>query len=61
MLDQNLVNNEIERMEILFEKEHYNNDQRIWFIEAKMQDAKELNDIHLLEVCNRLMEKYSSK
>lgn len=61
MLDQNLVNNEIERMEILFEKERYNNDQRIWFIEAKMQDAKELNDIHLLEVCNRLMEKYSSK
>ena len=61
MLDQNLINNEIERMEILFEKEHYNNDQRIWFIEVKMQDAKELNDIHLLSVCNRLMEKYSSK
>ncbi len=57
MLNQNLIENEIEHIEILFLKEHYNNYQKKWFIESKKKDAEKLNDINLLEVCNKLLEK----
>ncbi len=57
MLDQDLIDNEVERLEILFEKNNYNDNQKKWFIQAKLKDAKELNDKLLLRVCEILLDK----
>ena len=57
MLDQDLIENEIERIELLFEKNKYDDKQKKWFIEAKLKDAKELHDVVLLKVCEVLLER----
>ena len=62
MLDQNqldeaLIKNEIERLEIIFIKEKYNDKQKLWFINSKLEKAKISNDRLLIEVCSRLLDK----
>ena len=62
MLDQNqldeaLINNEIERLEIIFIKENYNDKQKLWFINSKLEKAKISNDRLLIEVCSRLLDR----
>ena len=57
MTDQNLIDNEIERIEIFFQKNNYNDEQKVWFIESKLYSAKANNDPLLIEVCNKLLEK----
>ena len=56
-LDQNLVNNEVERLEILFAEKGYDKEERSWFIESKYHDAKKNNDLVLLKVCEILLDK----
>jgi hypothetical protein len=55
-LDLFLVNNEIERIKILFEKNNYNNSQKRWFIEYKYNEAKAANDDLMIIVCDKLLE-----
>ncbi len=55
-LEKKLVDNEVERIEILFEKNNYNNNQKRWFIESKMNDAKLLKDTNLIKVCEILLK-----
>ena len=61
MLDQGLqdefiISNEIERINILFEKNNYDEEQKKWFIEAKIISAKKNNDILLLQACSKILE-----
>lgn len=56
-LDENIINNEIERLEIIFMKEKYNDKQKLWFINSKLEKAKSSNDRLLIEVCSRLLDK----
>ncbi len=56
-LDEGLINNEIERLEIIFIKEKYNDKQKLWFINSKLEKAKISNDRLLIEVCSRLLNK----
>ena len=56
-LDEGLINNEIERLEIIFIKENYNDKQKLWFINSKLEKAKISNDRLLIEVCSRLLDK----
>lgn len=60
MLEQDLQNNfiisnEIERIKILFEKNNYTDEQKKWFIEAKIISAKNNNDDELLKIYNKLL------
>ena len=61
MLDKDLVNNEIERIKLLFLKEKYDQEQKKWFIESKINRAKATNDDLLLEVCERLLEELKNE
>lgn len=56
-LDETLIKNEIERLEIIFIKEKYNDKQKLWFINSKLEKAKISNDRLLIEVCSRLLDK----
>ena len=56
MLDQDLIDNEIERIKIIFQKNNYDDEQKQWFIESKLNGAKANNDTLLIEVCNKLLE-----
>ena len=56
-LDEALINNEIERLEIIFIKENYNDKQKLWFINSKLEKAKISNDRLLIVVCSRLLDK----
>jgi hypothetical protein len=60
-LEKDLVDNEVERLEILFEKNEYNDDQKRWFIESKFKDAKDTDDKILLKVCEILLDKLEQK
>ena len=55
-LDEKIINNEIERIKILFEKNEYGLEEKKWFIEAKLINAQKNNDMYLIEVCNRLLK-----
>ena len=61
MLDQDLqddfiISNEIERINILFEKNKYDDEQKKWFIEAKIVAAKKSNNILLLQDYSKILE-----
>ena len=61
MLDQDLqddfiISNEIERINILFEKNKYDDKQKKWFIEAKIVAAKKSNNILLLQAYSKILE-----
>lgn len=61
MLDQDLqddfiISNEIERINILFEKNKYDDEQKKWFIEAKIVAAKKSNNILLLQAYSKILE-----
>ena len=55
-VDKHIIENEIERIRILFEKEKYNLEEKKWFIDAKMINALKSNDIYLIEVCKSLLK-----
>ncbi len=54
-LDNKLIEMEIERTKILFEKSNYNLEEKKWFLEAKMINAQKNGDKFSLEVVNRLI------
>ena len=54
-VDEIIINNEIERLKLLFERNNYNKQEKIWFIDSKRITAVENKDLLLLEVCNRLL------
>ena len=56
MSDQDLVNNEIERIKLIFQGNNYDEEQKLWFIESKLNGAKNNNDTLLIEVCEKLLE-----
>ena len=61
MLDQDLqddfiISNEIERINILCEKNKYDDEQKNWFIEAKIVAAKKSNNILLLQAYSKILE-----
>lgn len=56
LLDEKLILNEMERLNILFIKNNYDEKQKKLFIESKLEKAKINNDTLLIEVCNRLLK-----
>lgn len=56
LLDEKLILNEMERLNILFIKNNYDEKQKKLFIESKLEKAKLNNDTLLIEVCNRLLK-----
>ena len=60
MLDQNLedelIKNEIERIELFFLKNNYDKKQKLLFINSKLYNARINNDELLTKVCNKLFE-----
>ena len=61
LLEEDLVNNEVKRIELLFEKNNYNNDQKKWFLESKLKYAKATNDVIVYRVCNILINNISKE
>ena len=55
LLDRGIINNEVNRMIHLFDKNHYDKEQRIWFIQSKIRRAKASKDLYLLAACNALL------
>ncbi len=55
-LDNEFINLEVERIKLLFEKNKYDLEQKKWFIEAKMFDAKNNKDVNYLKVCDILLK-----
>lgn len=55
-LDNEFINLEVERIKLLFEKNKYDKEQKKWFIEAKMLDAKNNKDINYIKVCDILLK-----
>lgn len=55
-LNKEYIENEVERIRILFLKNNYDLEEKKWFIESKANRAKVSNDVLLLEVCNILLD-----
>ena len=55
-LNKEFIENEVERIRIVFLKNSYNDEEKRWFIESKVNAAKASNDVLLLEVCNILLD-----
>ena len=56
LLDKGMINNEVHRITLLFDKNHYDKEQRIWFIQSKIRRAKASRDLYLLAACNELLK-----
>jgi len=54
-VDEEVINNERERLEILFLKEKYTKEQKLWFIESKVNTAKKQKDILTIKACEKLL------
>ena len=50
-----IINNEVERIKLVFIKNNYNLQQKLWFINAKKILATKNKDLLLLKVCNKLL------
>lgn len=50
-----LVKNEVERIQILFSKNNYGAKEKLWFIQSKVEYAKASNDELLLKACNIIL------
>lgn len=55
-LNKEFIENEVERIRILFLKNNYNAEEKRWFLESKINSAKAINDVLLLEVCDILLD-----
>ena len=55
-LDEKVVQLEIERIKLLFEKNNYNLEEKKWFLDAKMISAQKDKDIFSMETCQRLVK-----
>ena len=60
-VDEIIINDEIERLKLLFERNNYNKQEKIWFIDSKKITAIENKDLLLLEVCNILLKGLESE
>jgi len=56
LLNKQALELEKERILLLFEKEKYNKQQKKWFLESKMIDAKKSNDQEFMKVYEELLE-----
>ena len=54
-LDEELIDIEMDRIKLVFEKEKYDDDQKKWYLESVIEQAKKSNDIVTLEVCHLLL------
>ena len=59
-VDEELINNEVDRLELLFMKEKYTKEQKLWFIESKINMAKRKKDFLTIKICEKLLNNLDS-
>lgn len=55
LLDEETIDIEMDRIKLVFEKENYDDEQKKWYLESVIEQAKKSNDIVTLEVCHMLL------
>lgn len=55
LLDDETIDIEMDRIKLVFEKENYDDEQKKWYLESVIEQAKKSNDIVTLEVCHMLL------